>query len=70
VFWAARMTAAHSDVRRLTAVCAFDWLLKPIVLKRGSSRVARVMMLIVSYVDNLSERSLRRLLHNCKVVSS
>ncbi len=70
VFWAAHIIAAHSAVRRLTAVSAFDWLQKPMVLKCGSSRVARVMILIVSYVDILSERSLRRLLHNSKAVSS
>lgn len=70
MFSDALIIAAHSDVRHLTAFCAFDWLQKPMVLKCGSGRVERVLTLMVSYVDILSERSLKRLLHNCNAVSS
>lgn len=54
----ALMIAAHS-------VCAFDWLQKPTEVNQ-----AVLAGSYVSYVDILSERSLRRLLHNCKAFSS
>lgn len=54
------ITMVHSDVSRLTASLAFVGLKKPICLKRGSSKVASDMMLILCRFWSFSLRSLMR----------